>query len=226
MKLLTREASKGEKKSKKKRGRKRKRIGHGGGDSPSSSDSDGSRRSSPDREESESSSTELLAPLQKRSSKKPGAVLKMLVHHAKTTLDQSSVVGTEKDQQVTGGIKISTYFNLLVRPYHSPASKDIKEMNHLAVCLDELRSGQLGRLGDSLSSRFDPHRGQRGAMAECPVLGAAPPGGAGGSDVAAVGSETPRAAPCAEESGEGVLASEGRRGPMEEQRKRRRWQLP
>jgi len=91
--------------------------------------------------------------LQKRSSKKPGAVLKMLVDHAKTTLDQSSVVETEKDQQVTGGIKISTYFNLLVRPYHSPASRVMKEMNHVAVCLDELRSGQLGRLGDSLSSR-------------------------------------------------------------------------
>ena len=77
----------------------------------------------------------------------------MLVDHAKTTLDQSSVVETEKDQQVTGGIKISTYFNLLVRPYHSPASRVMKEMNHVAVCLDELRSGQLGRLGDSLSSR-------------------------------------------------------------------------
>jgi hypothetical protein len=57
------------------------------------------------------------------------------------------VVETEKDQQVTGGIKISTYFNLLVRPYHSPASRDMKEMSHLAVCLDELRSGQLGKLG-------------------------------------------------------------------------------
>lgn len=104
VKLLTGETSKGEKKSKKKRGRKRKRVGHGGGDSPSSSDSDGSRRSSPDWEESESSSTELLAPLQKRSSKKPGAVLKMLVHHAKRPIicgrDREGPTGDRWDQDL------------------------------------------------------------------------------------------------------------------------------
>ena len=64
-----------------------------------------------------------------------------LVHHAKQALDQSAVVETKQVETVTGGVKLGTYFNLLVRPYHAVSSRDMKEMNHLAVCLDELRAG-------------------------------------------------------------------------------------
>eukprot|EP00435_Cladocopium_sp_Y103_P061624 s1948_g23.t1 len=49
---------------------------------------------------------------------------------------------------------MTSYFNLLVRPYHPAASRDMKELNHLSICLDELRAGELGKLGDSLASRF------------------------------------------------------------------------
>lgn len=46
-----------------------------------------------------------------------------------------------------------SYFNLMIRPYY-PNDNLMKEMNHLSVCLDELRAGELGKLGDRLASRF------------------------------------------------------------------------
>eukprot|EP00435_Cladocopium_sp_Y103_P056561 s1780_g19.t1 len=146
-----------EKKEKKKKGsEKRKRKKGQGGSSGGDSSPPGSSGGETDAEEgaTSSDSSEMLAPLQKRSARQPGAVLKMLVQHARTALDQSSLVETNRSSDVTDGVKMATYFNLLIRPYHSMASRDMKEMNQLAVCLDELRSGDLGKLGDSLASRF------------------------------------------------------------------------
>eukprot|EP00435_Cladocopium_sp_Y103_P049693 s2122_g15.t1 len=119
---------------------------------PSSSggSSDGSEEG---EDGSETSSSEMLAPLQKKSSKKPGTVLKMLIQHAKQVLDQTAVVETGATIDVTAGVKMTSYFNLMIRPYH-PANALMKELHHLSVCLDELRSGELGKLGDSLASRF------------------------------------------------------------------------
>ena len=139
-----------EKKEKRDGKKKRKRKSRGAYDPPG--DSSGS--SEYEEESSGSESSEMLAPLQKKSQKKPGTVLRMLVHHAKQALDQSAVIETKQVESVTGGVKLGTYFNLLVRPYHAVSSRDMKEMNHLAVCLDELRAGELGKLGDSLASRF------------------------------------------------------------------------
>lgn len=96
----------------------------------------------------------MLAPLQKKSARRPGAVLRMLVQHAKHSLDQSALVEARQTEDITGGVKMSTFFNLLVRPYYSAGSRDLKELNLLAICLDELRAGELGKLGDSLASRF------------------------------------------------------------------------
>lgn len=101
----------------------------------------------------EFSSSEMLAPLQKRSAKRPGTVLKMLVDHARSTLDQSSLVSTGGGR-MTARVKLTSYFNLMIRPYHQSSSRDMKELHHLAVALDELRGGQLGQLGDSLAARF------------------------------------------------------------------------
>lgn len=137
---------------KEKKERKKKRRGHPGGDSggSSSSDSESSRSSA----SSSSESSSLLAPLQRKSREEPGAVLKMLVKHARETLDQSALVDTEESKDITRGVKLSSYFSLMLRPYYSTSSRDMKELFHLANCVDQLRSGQLGLLGDSLASRF------------------------------------------------------------------------
>lgn len=152
--LIEEKTGKEQKDAKKDSKKKKKKRRVQGGDDPGSSSSGDESDRDLEEPETDSSSSEMLAPLQKKSNKRPGAVLQMLVQHAKATLDQAAVVETEASKDVTGGVKLATYFNLMVRPYHSPNSRDMKELNHLAVCLDELRSGQLGRLGDSLAARF------------------------------------------------------------------------
>ena len=142
-----------EKKDKKKGKRSRGKKKDGGDSGPGSSGSS-SGGSEEDEEKSESSSSEMLAPLQKKSSRHPGTVLRLLVDHARQTLDQAAVVETGASKDVTRGVKMTTYFNLLIRPYHSSASRDMKELHQLAVCIDELRAGHLSKLGDSMASRF------------------------------------------------------------------------
>lgn len=134
-----------------KRGKKKKGGRDRDGMDPSEGSSDEDSSSS---EESSGESSEMMGPLKKRSHRRPGAVLRMLVRHARETLDQSAVVGVEAEEGVTGGVKLASYFNLMIRPYHSSASRDLKEMHMLAQCMDELRTGQLEKLGDSLAARF------------------------------------------------------------------------
>lgn len=142
----------GGKKTKSKKKKKNRSRGSAPGGDP---DSPGESSEESDREEdaSESSSSEILAPLQRKSSKKPGTVLRLLIQHAKHALDQTSVVETKEASDITCGVKMTSYFNLMIRPYH-PNNNLMKELNHLSVCLDELRAGELGKLGDSLASRF------------------------------------------------------------------------
>lgn len=121
------------------------------GDDPSE---DGSSSEEESSSQESSSESEPLAPLLKKSLKSPGRVLRLLVEHAQQALDQSALVETGECTAITGGVKMATYFNVLIRPYHPTTSRDMKELHHLAICLDELRSGRLGALGDSLASRF------------------------------------------------------------------------
>ena len=132
------------------RGKKRKKKDEDPSDNGSSSDEETSSGDS-------STESDPLAPLLKKSLKSPGRVLRMLVEHATQVLDQSSLVETSDANPVTGGVKMARYFNLLIRPYHATSSRDMKELHHLAICLDELRSGRLGALGDSLASRLAIH---------------------------------------------------------------------
>ena len=128
----------------------KKKSKGGGGPSESSS----SPESSSYEDEESSSESDLKAPLQRKSAKSPGSVMKMLVHHCQEALDQSSAVAVEEKSAVTSGVKLVTYFNLLVRPHFPSTSRDMKEMYMLAVALDLLRCGKLQEVGDALASRF------------------------------------------------------------------------
>lgn len=128
----------------------KKKSKDGGGPSESSSSSE----SSSYEDEESSSESDLKAPLQRKSAKSPGSVMKMLVHHCQEALDQSSAVAVEEKSAVTSGVKLVTYFNLLVRPHFPSTSRDMKEMYMLAVALDLLRCGKLQEVGDALASRF------------------------------------------------------------------------
>lgn len=146
----SRKKKKKRKKDKKKKKKKRK----GGGGGPSSPSSESSRSESEEDDSMESSSSSLLAPLQKKSKQDPGAVLQLLLKHAKQLMDQDAAVDTAASSGVLGGVRMTSYFSLLLRPYYSTASRDMKELFLLATAIDELRQGRLGSLGDSLASRF------------------------------------------------------------------------
>ena len=172
-KILTKEVSrsKGKKKKNRKKEKKRKRKrrrakggdpGDGGdGDSSSTSPSssgeiDSSKDDSNKSGETRSSDEELEAPLRKKSKRNPGSVLELLVSHAREQLDQSASVGVgrEEDHYLTTGIKVMTYFQVLLKPKLGGSQALQREMHHLATAIDLLRQGRLGLLGDTLAARF------------------------------------------------------------------------
>ena len=106
--------------------RRRQRDGSGDpGSSPSSSSgsgqTSGSELNSEDALGESSSSSEDLRmepPLRKRAREKPGSVLQLLVEHARAQLDQSAkvTVGREEDKNYMTGVKLSSYFSIIIRP--------------------------------------------------------------------------------------------------------------
>ena len=124
------------------------------GDPSDPSGSDSSSEDSAGEDEESSTESDMKAPLLRKAEKRPGSVMKMLVKHCQEALDQSSALTMEERTAVTSGVKLVTYFNLLVRPNFPSTSRDMKELYLLAVALDFLRSGKLQQVADTLSSRF------------------------------------------------------------------------
>eukprot|EP00435_Cladocopium_sp_Y103_P044430 s82_g12.t1 len=164
-KILT-QVVKGSKSSKKKRRRRRKkelRDQLPGGGPPSSSgdsltgDSDDSYKTDSGEEgESSSDSAKMQPPLKRKAMQRPGSVLKLLVEHAKEKLDQTSKIAVSRrdEDDLTGGVRITSYFAIVVRPQLNPTSPQLRELHMLAHGLDLLRAGELDSLGDLLASRF------------------------------------------------------------------------
>lgn len=119
----------------------------------------------PEDEEDEESSSgdpeseseiEFEPPLRKRAAKSPGSVMQLLVKHAQDQLDRGALMedGGQRDDPLTGGVKLATYFALLIRPYHQPGHPLLRELYALAQTIDLLRSGRLAETADALASRF------------------------------------------------------------------------
>ena len=151
-----------QRKKKKKEKRKKKRPSGGPGSSGGSgcqgSQTGSSENSSgePGADSSDSESANLDTPLKKRSREKPGSVLAMLIDHARQKLDQTSQVTIQphlKDDP-TRGIRLSSYFAIVVRPQLGPINAQVRELHHLSNAIDALRQGDLDLLGDLLASRF------------------------------------------------------------------------
>ena len=149
-------------KKRKKKEKKKKRKGGGSDDSDSpmnglTDSSGGSWDGGSESEESTSSGDkDLDPPLRKKARERPGSVLRMLLNHARTQLDQSSKVSlaATSDQDVTEGVKLASYFAICVRPTMGNNLGPIRELHHLSTAIDLLRQGDLTLLGDCLSSRF------------------------------------------------------------------------
>jgi hypothetical protein len=144
--------------------RKRQRDGSGDpGSSPSSSSgsgqTSGSDLNSEDALGESSSSSEDLRmepPLRKRAREKPGSVLQLLVEHARAQLDQSAkvTVGREEEKNYMTGVKLSSYFSIIIRPQGGTVNAQMREMHLLSACMDALREGALDHVGDLLAARF------------------------------------------------------------------------
>ena len=81
--------------------------------------------------------------------------MELLVKHAQEQLDRGALLESEGARaSLTTGIKISTYFALLIRPNHAPGSPLLRELYSLAQAIDLLRMGKLPEAADALASRF------------------------------------------------------------------------
>ena len=142
--------------------RKHRDGGDPGGDDPPTDDSyysdwSGSEDGEADVDSSsDGQAKKLMGPLRRKSKANPGSVLQTLVAHARAQLDQSAKVqvGSELEKNLTGGVKISSYFAIVVRPQLGSSMAQIRELHHLAQAIDLLRQGDLSLLGDVLAGRF------------------------------------------------------------------------
>lgn len=109
-----------------------------------------------DKRKDTSSEEELEAPLRKKAKNRPGSILTLLVEHAREQLDQSSMVSlpSKEGGSVVDGVKLTSYFQILLKAKLVGAMAQQREMYHLAVCMDLLRQGKLSGLGDALAARF------------------------------------------------------------------------
>lgn len=118
------------------------------------SSSQDSRRSCSEGRDSSSSS--MLPPLQKKASKDPGSVLRMLVKNCTDALAQAAVTEEDRHVQILGGSGncLSAYYQVVARPQMQNKVRDSRELETLARAIDLLRMGQLASLGDALAGRF------------------------------------------------------------------------
>lgn len=129
---------------------------------PGSSDSSGygssstsSRRPKKDHATDEDSELSFEAPLRRKALREPGSVMDMLVKNAQDQLDLGALLENEGSTPgITSGIKISTFFALLIRPFYPNNSPLMRELYALGQTIDLLRSGRLPETPDALASRF------------------------------------------------------------------------
>eukprot|EP00438_Fugacium_kawagutii_P002308 Skav226067 [mRNA] locus=scaffold211:609064:615202:- [translate_table: standard] len=116
-----------------------------------------------DEDEEESSGSEesdtdleMEPPLRRRAAKSPGSVMEMLIKHIQEQMDQTAIADQphRRGEALIGGIKVSTYFAMLIRPYYPAGSPLLRELFSLGQTMDLLRSGKLSEAADALAARF------------------------------------------------------------------------
>ena len=152
--LKGKDGSKKKKKKRKKR-EKMKPDPDDPGDSSSEDEEESSTTEAEDQEAGEASDSSCEPPLKRKAQKRPGSVMEMLVRHAQEQVNKGNLVETEEGGSVvTQGVKISTYFALLIRPFHQAGSPLLRELYSLAQTIDYLRAGRLPEAADALAARF------------------------------------------------------------------------
>ena len=141
------------KKSKKKKKKRKRRVTKDGVIETCSSSSTSTSES--DEQEAASSDQDYETPMRKRSRDHPGSVLQPLTDHVRDQLQQSATTEVDEvDNSVTSGVKVMTYFMLQLRPHFQGYQREMRELHHLAACIDALRRGDVATTGDALAGRF------------------------------------------------------------------------
>ena len=152
------DSQEGSKKKKKKDKKRRKKKGTDESPSPDggSSRTTSSEKDYDDASSSSSSKHKMDPPLTRKSKRKPGSVLAMLLEHARSQLDQNAKVGVGSEETLTlsSGVRMGSYFAIVVRPQVGGAMGQARELHHLAQAIDLLKGGSLDTLGDVLAGRF------------------------------------------------------------------------
>ena len=147
----------GKKKKKKKKG---KGSGAAGGDPPDcsggSDDSDGSGSEDSEDESYSGSSEEKLtrkfkAPLKRKAERRPGSVAELLLSQIAQQLQELHV---DREQLLTAGPRVTSYWQITLRPRHGAFAPAMRELFLLASAIDKIRSGHLLAALDFLAGRF------------------------------------------------------------------------
>ena len=146
------------KKKKAKKGERRvRRTAGGDGDSGGSDDSSDSTTSSSSEESEDEEEEEqvgrLQPPLKRKSDRRPGSVLALLLQRVE---EQMADVHGDREEaiSITEGSRLLSYFTVILRPAHYATSKEMRELHMLSIVLDQLRQGLLGRATDTLAARY------------------------------------------------------------------------
>ena len=157
--LLSGGKSKKKKKSKKRKKKEKQGLKKDPEDPDSSSsygeDGDSSSGDLPKENKEEEDESSCEPPLRRKANRRPGSVMEMLVKHAQEQLDRGSLTDPQQEgATLTQGIKVATYFALLIRPYFPAGSPLLRELFSLAQAIDLLRAGRLPETADALAARF------------------------------------------------------------------------
>lgn len=75
--------------------------------------------------------------------------------HVRDTLDQASAVSVGSNgNSVVSGVKVMSYFTLHIKPAFSTHLRELRELHHLAACIDTIRIGRIATAGDAMAARF------------------------------------------------------------------------
>ena len=142
------------KKKKKKSKKSRQKAQGGGGPGGSSSGSSSSQSSSSESTASSGSENSgYLPPLKRKSDRRPGSVLELLIGQVEAQLSELQGAGMTGGS-ILAGTKMVSFYHLMIKSTVTPTSRDGRELFLLANLLDLLRQGELSRLGDAMSARF------------------------------------------------------------------------
>jgi hypothetical protein len=78
----------------------------------------------------------------------------MLLTNVSDALAEAAIQEDQGVGELTGGSKLSSYFQIVARPLLQGKVRDAREMETIARCIDLLKAGRLPELEDALAGRF------------------------------------------------------------------------